>query len=40
LDKLLKNPPRPAKEPGTPETFTKARQIAEAMILNGEFDPI
>src|SRR5882724_4950887 len=40
LDKLLKNPPRPAKEPGTPETFTKARQIAEAMILSGEIDPI
>jgi len=30
----------PAKEPGTPETFTRARQISEAMILNGEFDPI
>ena len=30
----------PGKEPGTPESFTRARQISEAMIRNNEFDPI
>ncbi|MEO6119194.1 MAG: hypothetical protein ABIP12_00785 [Terriglobales bacterium] len=30
----------PGKEPGTPETFTRARQISEAMIRDGEIDPI
>ncbi|MCU1283673.1 MAG: Malate synthase [Acidobacteriales bacterium] len=30
----------PGKDLGTPETFTRARQISEAMILNHEFDPI
>ena len=30
----------PGKEPGTPETFTRARQISEAMIRNSEFDPV
>jgi malate synthase len=30
----------PGKEPGTPETFTRAREISEAMIRNNEFDPI
>lgn len=30
----------PAKEPGTPETFTRARHISEAMVLNHEFDPV
>lgn len=30
----------PGKEPGTPETFSRARQISEAMIRSGEFDPV
>lgn len=30
----------PAREPGTAETFTRARHISEAMIRNEEFDPI
>jgi hypothetical protein len=25
---------------GTEETFRKARRISEAMVMNGEFDPI
>jgi malate synthase len=28
------------KDPGTPETFTRARQISEAMVRNHEFDPV
>jgi malate synthase len=28
------------KDPGTPETFTRARQISESMIRNLEFDPV
>jgi malate synthase len=28
------------KDLGTPETFTRARQISEAMIRNHEFDPV
>jgi malate synthase len=39
LANILKNPRKPS-EPGTEETFTRARKIAEAMILNGEIDPI
>ncbi len=30
----------PGKEPGTPESFTRARHISEAMIRDQEFDPI
>ncbi|HUS18443.1 MAG TPA: hypothetical protein VMZ25_02220 [Terriglobales bacterium] len=30
----------PGKEPGTPQTFTRAREISEAMIRNDEIDPI
>ena len=37
LEKLLANPGR---DLGTAETFREARRISEAMILNGEFDPI
>ncbi|MCU1306484.1 MAG: Malate synthase [Acidobacteriaceae bacterium] len=37
LEKILR---APGKDLGTPETFTRARQISEAMILNHEFDPI
>src|SRR5260370_22083775 len=39
LANILKNPRKPS-EPRTYETFTLARKIAEAMILNGEIDPI
>ena len=35
--KLLANPGR---DLGTAETFREARRISEAMIVNGEFDPI
>ena len=38
LEKLLANPPR--GERGTPETLREARRIAEAMIVNREFDPM
>jgi malate synthase len=37
LEKILANP---ARDPGTPETFREARRISEAMIVNGEVDPI
>src|SRR2546426_6601811 len=37
LEKLLANPGR---DLGTVETFREARRISEAMIMNGEFDPI
>jgi malate synthase len=37
LEKILKSP---GKDAGTPETFTRARHISEAMIRNHEFDPI
>jgi len=37
LEKLLANPPKDAFD--KPEQFKVARQIAEAMIKNGEFDP-
>ena len=37
LEKLLANPGR---DPGTAATFREARRISEAMVLNGEFDPI
>ena len=37
LEKLLANPPKDAF--GKPEQFNEARQIAEAMVKNGEFDP-
>ena len=38
LEMLLANPAR--ADLGTPETFREARRIAEAMVLNEEFDPI
>ena len=38
LEMLLANPTR--ADLGTPETFCEARQIAEAMVINEEFDPI
>ena len=37
LEKILANP---ARDPGTPETFREARRISEAMIVNGEFNPV
>ena len=37
LERLITHPPR--GESGTPETLRDARRIAEAMILNREFDP-
>jgi malate synthase len=37
LEGLITHPPR--GESGTPETLRDARRIAEAMILNHEFDP-
>jgi hypothetical protein len=37
LEKLLANPPKDAF--GNPEQFKVARQIAEGMVRNGEFDP-
>ena len=37
LEKLLANP---GCDLGTVETFREARRISEAMIVNGEFDPI
>jgi len=37
LEKLVANP---GKDLGTPETFREARRISEAMVVNGEFDPI
>ena len=37
LEKLIANPGR---DLGTVETFREARRISEAMILNGEFDPV
>jgi len=30
----------PGRDLGTVETFREARRISEAMIVNGEFDPI
>ena len=37
LDTIIAQPPR--GEIGTPETLREARRIAEAMVLNHEFDP-
>jgi len=37
LDKLIAQPPR--GEIGSPETLKEARRIAEAMVVNHEFDP-
>jgi malate synthase len=37
LGRLIAQPPR--GEIGTPETLREARRIAEAMVLNHEFDP-
>jgi malate synthase len=37
LEKLVANP---GKDLGTPETFREARRISEAMIVNGEINPI
>jgi malate synthase len=38
LEKLVSNPAR--ADLGTPHTFREARRIAEAMIVNEEFDPL
>jgi malate synthase len=38
VEKIIANPAR--ADLGTPETFREARRIGEAMILNGEFNPI
>ncbi len=38
LEKIIANPAR--ADIGTPDTFRQARRIGEAMIQNGEFDPI
>ncbi|HSB77009.1 MAG TPA: hypothetical protein VLC12_15230 [Terriglobales bacterium] len=38
LERIVANPAR--ADVGTPETFREARRIAEAMILNGEFNPV
>jgi malate synthase len=38
LEKLIANPAR--ADLGTSETFREARRIAEAMIVNGEFNPV
>ncbi len=38
LEKLLAHTPR--QERGTPETLREARDLAESMILNHEFDPV
>jgi malate synthase len=37
LDTIIAQPPR--GEIATPETLREARRIAEAMVLNHEFDP-
>ena len=37
LEKLLTNPER---DSGSKETFREARRVSEAMILNGDFDPV
>src|SRR5256885_2851673 len=37
LERLLANPGR---DLGTAETFREARRVSEAMIVNGEFDPV
>jgi len=37
LDRLIAQPPR--GEIGTAETLREARRIAEAMVVNHEFDP-
>jgi malate synthase len=38
LEKLLSNPGR--TDLGTVETFREARRVSEAMVVNGEFDPV
>jgi malate synthase len=38
VEKIVANPAR--ADLGTPETFREAARIAEAMVLNGEFDPV
>jgi malate synthase len=38
VEKIVANPAR--ADIGTPETFREARRTAEAMILNGEFNPV
>jgi malate synthase len=37
LEKLIANPGR---DLGSPETFREARKVSEAMVVNGEFDPV
>lgn len=37
VEKIIANPAR--ADLGTPETFRKARQIGEGMVLSGEFNP-
>ena len=39
LDRILRELPK-RKDLGTPETFGQARKISEAMIVQGEFDPV
>jgi hypothetical protein len=38
LEKLLSNSGR--TDLGTVETFREARRVSEAMVVNGEFDPV
>jgi malate synthase len=38
LEKLLSNPGR--TDLGTVETYREARRVSEAMLVNGEFDPV
>ena len=38
VEKIVANPAR--ADLGTPETFRKAREIGEAMVVNGEFNPV
>jgi malate synthase len=38
LEKIIANPAR--ADVGTAETFRKARRIAEAMVMNEQFDPV
>jgi hypothetical protein len=41
LERILSElPSGKLKDLGTPETFTRARQISESMIVNKEVDPI
>jgi hypothetical protein len=39
LDRLLRELPADT-EPGAADRFRRAREISEAMIVNGEFNPV